>query len=253
MSDTDTTPVTVATGEHSPDLGELFAAMSAAQGELTNPTPNAQGQVGSDRTYRYVDLDAILSQVRPVAAKYGLCVIQTPSVDEQRLGLDQWIGHKSGQFIRSHFRLPFSGSPQQAGSLLTYLRRYAVSALWQIAPDKDDDGAQAEQAHAKGRNAPRSRQEPNPAPSAPPEVQPAANPANRLRRAVFSAMGDRWPDCKGDTDEAKSRRRGIASAILHRDIPSFTSLTDDDYRRLLTAAQTPPPPVDPNDPFDGEE
>jgi hypothetical protein len=53
--------------------------------------------------------------------------------------------------IGSSFPLPrVPESPQELGSLLTYLRRYAITALLGIATEEDDDGRQAAESSERG-------------------------------------------------------------------------------------------------------
>lgn len=90
---------------------------------------------------KYVTLDSILHAVRPALALQGLFIMQHLAGDS----LLTIIQHESGQFIQSHF--PFqtmqgsgTNNLQNLGGGLTYLRRYALTAILGIAADEDDDG-----------------------------------------------------------------------------------------------------------------
>lgn len=90
---------------------------------------------------RYVKLDDILGTVRPVLAKCGLYI-------EQHLAGDSVITrivHTSGQFIASklHYQTWEANQVnnlQKLGGGLTYLKRYAISAILNIVADDDTDG-----------------------------------------------------------------------------------------------------------------
>lgn len=90
---------------------------------------------------KYVTLDSILHAVRPALALQGLFIMQHLAGDS----LLTIIQHESGQFIQSRF--PFqtmqgsgTNNLQNLGGGLTYLRRYALTAILGIAADEDDDG-----------------------------------------------------------------------------------------------------------------
>lgn len=93
----------------------------------------------------YVKLDDILNTVRQPLANAGLYV-------EQHLAGSSVITrvvHSSGQYIASRVVLrewqgQNTNQLQNVGGALTYLRRYAVTAILAIAADEDDDGATAD-------------------------------------------------------------------------------------------------------------
>ena len=66
--------------------------------------------------------------------------------DEQgRVGVATLLLHDSGEFIEYDpvFMNADKNTPQGAGSLITYLKRYTLSAIFGITSDEDDDGNQA--------------------------------------------------------------------------------------------------------------
>lgn len=90
---------------------------------------------------KYITLDSILHAVRPELAKLDLFIMQHLAGSH----VVTEIIHKSGQFVRSF--LPFqtmngsgTNNLQNLGGGLTYLRRYALTAILAIAADEDDDG-----------------------------------------------------------------------------------------------------------------
>jgi hypothetical protein len=122
-------------------------ALAAAQAEIKT--------VAKDRTNphfknRYATLDAIMEAVRPVLAKHGLSIVQgctLPNEVDGRLVLfavETMVLHASGEYLSNMVYMPIAKqSAQDAGSALTYGRRYGVSALLSLATDDDDDGEQA--------------------------------------------------------------------------------------------------------------
>lgn len=90
---------------------------------------------------KYITLDTIMSAVRPELAKQGVFIMQHLSGDS----LVTILQHKSGQFVASALTFQtMNGSGtnnlQNLGGGLTYLRRYALTAILGIAADEDDDG-----------------------------------------------------------------------------------------------------------------
>ncbi len=135
----------------STELGKLFEALSAAQGEMTDPAKNKTADLGRGGRYSYADLADLLKIIRPVFAKHGLCLLQFP-VNPRRgeVTIVTRIGHKSGQWMESDLTmLVGDGKPQTIGSSVTYGRRYSAGAVAGMSPDDDEDGKLAQDAGAK--------------------------------------------------------------------------------------------------------
>lgn len=129
------------------DIDQLSAALSAAQGELENASKNSRNPHFRSK---YADLAEIINTVRPVFAKHGLAIVQSPSYADGLVSVTTLLTHKSGQWIRDVASAPAPKlDPQGVGSAVTYLRRYAIGAFACIASEADDDGNAAS---AKPRN-----------------------------------------------------------------------------------------------------
>lgn len=135
----------------SPQLNEIAAALSKAQGELKNVTKDAKNpHFKSD----YATLDAITEAVRPVFAKHGLAIVQIPTFRDGACIVESLITHNSGQFISGESSAPVSKADAQGvGSATTYLRRYATAGIAALA-QTDDDGNAAAQRHEAAQVAP---------------------------------------------------------------------------------------------------
>jgi hypothetical protein len=90
---------------------------------------------------KYMTLDSIFHAVRPALAKEGIFITQHLAGDS----MTTMLIHESGQFLASKF--PFqnmngsgTNNLQNLGGGLTYLRRYALTAILGIAADEDNDG-----------------------------------------------------------------------------------------------------------------
>lgn len=117
---------------------QYSAALVAAMGELTNVPKTAANPYFKSK---YAPLDAIVEATRPVLAKHGLAVQQTPVFRDGMAGVVTIITHKAGHLEDSELLLPLKDqSPQGVGSAITYARRYALAAVLGLATEDDDDG-----------------------------------------------------------------------------------------------------------------
>ena len=124
----------------SPTIGELAKALTAAQVELT---PAKKDSVNPHFRSKYADLASCWDAVRAPLAKHGLSISQLVGGDGDTVRLTTLLMHTSGEFIGSDAVLRLTKhDPASAGSTLTYLRRYALSAIVGLSTE-DDDGASA--------------------------------------------------------------------------------------------------------------
>lgn len=93
---------------------------------------------------KYADLITIIKTVKPVLVKNGLAFTQLVNKDETGGVITTMLMHESGQWIAANTNYPINGKPQEQGSAITYMRRYALSAILGIAADPDDDGEHAQ-------------------------------------------------------------------------------------------------------------
>lgn len=146
----------------SEEVGELFTALAAAQGEFPAVTKDNVANIGTYK-YKYADLGMCIEAIRNPLANHGLGVLQpTIPIGESTI-LRTMLTHKSGQFIASDLKLPISEAelrnPQLYGKVLTYFRRYALCSLLMIA--QEDDDAQSVARVAEDRQ-PIARPDPRP-------------------------------------------------------------------------------------------
>lgn len=125
-----------------PRLNDLYTALAAAQGQITAAEALQTADAGS-YSYRYADLAACLEVVRKPLSENELALIQIPSLIEGEVHLETILGHSSGQSISCSMSMrPDKGGPQAIGAVMTYLRRYSLSAMLGVA-QYDDDAASA--------------------------------------------------------------------------------------------------------------
>lgn len=194
------------------EIGELAAALAAAQSEFTFAVTAATGGMKN----KYATLQNVLEAIRQGLTANGIAVIQAPMPAQNGIMLRTTLAHKSGQWMASEISLPNDrmGGIQGMGSALTYARRYALAAMVGIAQD-DDDGATAmkesqEQARAKAKT-----ENPNPM---------TAAQSNALMAYLTKRHG-------------KNREAGLSelSRFFGRSLASSRELTKDDVSEFLNA------------------
>ena len=152
----------------SDSINELAAALCKAQAAMrTAPMSGTNPHLRN----RYATLNDIIDTARGPLADNGLSYVQMPcnpdAIDIPFIGLTTRIMHSSGQWLETTVYFPMDGGAnkavsavQAAGSVLTYMRRYALGAALGIVADEDADG-----------NAPPARQQP---PTPPANAKPTA-------------------------------------------------------------------------------
>jgi len=125
-----------------PKRNDLYTALAAAQGQITAAEALQTADAGS-YSYKYADLAACLEVVRKPLSENELALIQIPSIIEGEVHVETILGHSSGQSISCTMAMrPEKGGPQAIGAVMTYLRRYSLSAMLGVA-QYDDDAASA--------------------------------------------------------------------------------------------------------------
>lgn len=139
--------------QKSESIAALAAALSKAQGEMKAV---AFDSVNKNPYFisKYASLAAIWDAIRKPLSDNGLGVVQMPlSLEDGKIGVRTILTHSSGEWISTDteagalpLRRTKSGEaemrdngPQAAGVVITYLRRYSLSALLGLVSDEDDD------------------------------------------------------------------------------------------------------------------
>ena len=122
-------------------INEIGAALVKAQGLIENPTKSVKNDFFKSK---YADLAGVIDVVRPAFTEAGIAIVQSPFTREDgKIGVCTTIVHTSGQWMSNEVSMavdPNAKNPAQAaGSLITYLRRYSLSAFANVAQE-DDDG-----------------------------------------------------------------------------------------------------------------
>lgn len=127
--------------QQSESITELAAALAKAQAEIGAAKRDSENPHFKTR---YADLASVWDAIRQPLTKNGLSVVQAPGTDDTgAVTMTTTMMHLSGQWMRSTVGCkPAKTDAQAVGSVITYLRRYALAAMVGVAPD-DDDGEAA--------------------------------------------------------------------------------------------------------------
>lgn len=127
--------------------GNIASDLCKLQAELNNPQKDKQVRMklksGREVSYGYVDFGTLIDLLREPLSKHGFSIVQSPYSEDGILGIETLLIHKDGGYLRGRFGTKYNGnSAQDAGSQITYYRRYSMLSMLNLAQE-DDDGANA--------------------------------------------------------------------------------------------------------------
>lgn len=135
---------------HSPTMGKLFEALSKAQGEIENASKDKKNPFYKST---YADLASIWDVCKSATSKHGLSVMQTIEGTKAEMFVITWLGHLSGEWMKSKIPLVTDRYDkekkllpldcQSMGSAITYARRFGLASILNICTVEDDDGEKA--------------------------------------------------------------------------------------------------------------
>lgn len=178
--------------ESLPSTPKLNEALIAAQAEMpvvpfdsTNPFLKN----------RYASLGSVISVSKPVLTKHGLAIEQQPISINGQIGVRTILRHISGESSCGDFTIPVEAekgksAAQVAGSIITYLRRYAWSSVCGLYADEDNDGHDPE----PRSHSPTLKAAPQPQTCSTPQNAPTAKPAPAKATPASTAKPSYTPD-----------------------------------------------------------
>ena len=129
---------------YSATIGQVAAALAKAQATFPEVRKNKHVRVQTRNRgsyeFDYADLNAILAACKNALTQNQLSVSQLILPNGQGMVLRTLLMHSSGEFLSSAMFLNRRENPQELGSEITYMKRYALSSMLGIAADDDDDG-----------------------------------------------------------------------------------------------------------------
>lgn len=125
----------------SESVAKIVPALLAAKAAMGPLIKNAQNPHLKNK---YANLEATLDVVEPVLRANGVLLMQGPGGDGDSISIDTLLMHESGEWFRSVLTLKPAkqSNPQDAGSVVTYARRYSLQGIFALAAE-DDDGQAA--------------------------------------------------------------------------------------------------------------
>ncbi len=134
----------------STSIKELAGSLCKAQGEIRNAEKD---RLNPHFKSHYADLASIWEACREPLTKHGLSVVQLPRTDDKSVTVETILMHESGEWVSGELSAQVGSiQPQAVGSVITYLRRYALAAISGVAPG-DDDAEAGDGNGAQGRPA----------------------------------------------------------------------------------------------------
>lgn len=140
-------------------IAVVYKALAAAQAKFQSIDPDAVGKVAGKEgrpgyQYEYATLAKIISQVRPALNEHGFFLSQPMwTAEDGSPCVRTVLHHESGHSIESGVATarPLQGGMQAMGGVVSYLKRYQLTAFLGLSVGEleDDDGAREEDVKEK--------------------------------------------------------------------------------------------------------
>ena len=124
----------------SESISELCTALAKAQADMG---PATKGSSNPYFNSSYADLTSVIAAVNVPLSENGLSYVQFPSMDgDGVVHLTTRLMHSSGEYMEgTSSAKPKDRGPQAVGSVITYLRRYALQSVCGLGAADDDGNA----------------------------------------------------------------------------------------------------------------
>lgn len=198
----------------------LIQAQKAIQASVVKNATNAT--FGSD----YADLGAVIEAIKSHLNGAGIVVLQSPTLPDKQgnVCLTTRLVHETGEWMEDTCSTPMAYlDPQGFGSAVSYLRRYALTAMMGLyQAESDDDGSAA-----TGSGATRV-------------TQGEAEAANASNAAQANANAGSAPEA-GDSTEAPAQGQGapqdeaLSPAVQKRVDSWLKTISNASLERLETS------------------
>ena len=142
--------------EKSESLVNLLPALSRFQDTVTVVRHDATNPFYKSK---YATLGATIAETRPALSACGLLLVQQPTSNFGEVGVRSTVFHtESGEYISDFVSVPIPASSskpgEDAGKIITYLRRYGMQTILGIYSGDDDDLAETEKQKNKATKQP---------------------------------------------------------------------------------------------------
>lgn len=200
--------------KQSESIAELASALSKAQGQIK---PAKMDKVNPYFKSKYATLGSVWEVCRKPLADNGLSIVQSPIAplgDLNAIGLTTRLFHSSGEYLEDTMYITMEASKnnaQAAGKIITYLRRYALSAMLGIVADEDNDGNAPDNKNGESNGR---------------VLMPTKAMAKKFHALGVEVYGDEWDDKRPEFTEFITKREGHESK-------SSKDLTRDEMKELI--------------------
>lgn len=118
-------------------MKNLLAKIYAVQSELT---PIIKSEANPFYKSKYFDVNMVIEHLMPLLTKHKLTVLQPLSNIDGAPAIKTMVADMdSGEMLDDVMPLPKIDDPQKMGSAITYVRRYALTSLFLVQGEEDDD------------------------------------------------------------------------------------------------------------------
>jgi hypothetical protein len=120
--------------------GALYTALAKAQAEMSNVIKDS---ANPHFRSKFASLAAVRDVVIPALSAQGISIVQMPgNTEDGRVSIRTMLLHESGTLdcgtVATTVTVRGGNEAQALGSALTYLRRYALSAIAGVAQEDDE-------------------------------------------------------------------------------------------------------------------
>lgn len=193
----------------------LVTALVAVQKAMKPAAKSATGQVAT-RKYPYANLGDCWEAVQALLASNNLAVTHLPqATDGSCVRVLTLIVHAPslGWLMSELVMKPTVETPQTVGGVLTYCRRYAMTAMLGIVVE-DDDASAASQPHPGGAARQQAPAAKAPASGRPPSGRPPKDPATTEQLKEITAL---LKQICGDDAEARRNAYHTAADFIDKE------------------------------------
>ena len=193
-------------------LQTLAQALAGFHAEVGPILKQSSAQYG-----KYADLATVLAAVSPVLSKHGLVVTQTFSPFEGGCTLLRTtLLHASGESVTSDLPMPSTEGQRNAlhafGAATTYLRRYALLAILNLAAEDDDGDSFGSEQKAVAKSG-RGTHKRAVVPAAPVASPNPGRLSTEAKKALLDRVQDLGSDLVPQLADAFRARFGLAAEV----------------------------------------
>ncbi len=229
-------------GTYTSEISELVKALCKAKKDFKNISRDGKNPFLNSK---YVTLDAIINATEDALSDNGLVIMHHQELIEDHKFLVTELIHESGQIkstetcmneyitIQTNERGNAKVTPIQIfGSIITYLKRYHIGELLNVAIDEDTDGNAPTE---KGKQAEKAQNNPS--------------ETDNLDKISETEINQILADCKAIGLDSETQALNKVISILKKNIKSLAELTMAEYATVIKGiGSSKVPPANGTDP-----